>query len=76
MFKPEAVLSLSSLAHQRLMDASYCLVAGTMLFEGTTSEDAGAGKASFLLNNARQHIWGGGRHAVVVQKEDKEETDR
>lgn len=58
------------------MDASYCLAAGRMLFETTTSEDAGAGKASFELNNARQHIWGGGRHAVVVQKEDKEETDR
>lgn len=37
----------SSSAPQRLMDASYCLVAGRMLFEGTTSEDAGAGKASF-----------------------------
>lgn len=67
---------LSAPSSQRLMDASYCLAAGRMLFERTTSEDPGAGKASFQWNNARQHIWGGERHAVVVQKEDKGETDR
>lgn len=44
------------LAHQRLMDAGYCSVAGRMPFARTTSEDSGAGKASFELNNARQHI--------------------
>lgn len=42
------LVSPQLLARQRLVDAGYCSVAaGRMLFGRTTSEDAGAGKASF-----------------------------